>query len=116
MSTRANIKVTDGSGDQLWFYKHSDGYPDGTMPLLETFLERVKKGQYRDNVGQASGHLIILGRLDLEESWDKFNEGKWPTHYEWKVGTIEPTTEQHGDIEWLYTIDLKKKEIIVEEV
>lgn len=30
---------------------------------------------------------------------------------DWKVGAIEPTTGIHGDIDYLYTIDLITKEI-----
>ena len=29
----------------------------------------------------------------------------------WKVGAFEPTTEIHGDIQYLYVIDLDKQEI-----
>jgi len=37
-------------------------------------------------------------------------------HSTWKVGHYEPTTEQHGDINWLYTLDLAAKTITKEEV
>jgi len=32
------------------------------------------------------------------------------------VGHYEPTTDQHGDINWLYTLDLAAKTITKEEV
>lgn len=51
MSTRANIIVKD-KHDTLWFYRHSDGYPEGTLPSLNKFLDMVKSGKIRDNVGQ----------------------------------------------------------------
>ncbi|MFZ9002331.1 MAG: hypothetical protein ACO20H_13575 [Bacteriovoracaceae bacterium] len=109
MSTRANIKVVDGY-DELWFYRHSDGYPEGAMPTLEKFLDLVKSGKIRDNVVQACGHLIVLGRQEYLEQDLLRSE-----YMNWKVGAIEPTTEQHGDIEYFYTIDLVKKTITIEE-
>lgn len=105
MSTRANIIVKDGS-DELIFYRHSDGYPEGAMPTLEKFLDMIKSGQLRDNVGQAAGWLIILGREEYGEARLTDSLG-----YSWKVGAIEPTTGIHGDIEFLYVIDLTKKTI-----
>jgi hypothetical protein len=111
MSTRANIIIKDDES-KLIFYKHSDGYPEGTMPILTEFLDAVKSGKFRDNVGQASGWLVELGRRDLLNTFD----GKIPAHYAWKIGSIEPTTCIHGDIEYKYTIDLVKKTIKVQKV
>ena len=119
MSTRANILVKD-QHDQLWFYSHCDGYPSGTLPLLEKFMEWVKAGKIRDNVGQASGWLIILGALEYKSvpaakyDNDDFANLQWDsvsTPDDFKVGAIEPTTGQHGDIEYLYTVDLHNKTI-----
>lgn len=125
MSTRANIILKDGS-EQLFFYRHSDGYPEGCLPLLEKFLSWVKGGNLRDNLSQSAGWLILLGAIEynsipkfrtqetgfpggkvygnIESAEPPLNNG-----LDWKVGSIEPTTDIHGDIEWLYTIDLEKK-------
>lgn len=105
MSTRANIIVKDSSGDELIFYRHSDGYPEGAMPTLEKFINAVKAGQIRDNVGQAAGWLIVFG--GMEDGHDP----KTSPAMSWKVGTIEPTTQMHGDIAYLYVVDLDKKTI-----
>ena len=43
MSTRANILVKDAFGEKLWFYRHSDGYPSGALPLLRVFMKAVKE-------------------------------------------------------------------------
>lgn len=126
MSTRANIVIKD-QYDELWFYRHSDGYPEGTMPTLEKFLGWVKEGKIRNNPQQAAGWLIMIGALEnnkryvwkdgnltrIELSADQLLE---PLNDNWKVGAYEPSTGQHGDIEYLYTIDLDKKTITVEEV
>lgn len=104
MSTRANIKVTDSYGDVLWFYRHSDGYPKGTLPTLKKFMQWVKEGKIRDNMCQASGWLIVIGREEQREEMKDVSS----SFYDWKVGSYQPTTEQHGDIEYLYILDLDK--------
>lgn len=125
MSTRANIIIKD-EDEELWFYRHSDGYPETTMPTLQKFLEFVTSGKIRDNVTQSAGWLIIIGADEYKhyhiseplegmqkEEWD----GKIPTNpVYWKVGAYEPTTGRHSDIEYLYTIDLVKKTITTEQV
>lgn len=118
MSTRANIILKDGD-EELWFYRHSDGYPEGALPILEKFMEAVKNGTIRDNIGQAGGWLILLGA----EEYNVLPDFTCPDYLDgskrektWKVGAIEPTTGRHGDIEFLYTLDLKEKTIKTEEV
>lgn len=116
MSTRANIVVKDGR-EKLIFYRHSDGYPEGTMPLLEKFLNEIKIGNIRDNIGQSAGWLIEYGRREMIEFENEMKkQGFDNSMYGWKVGFIEPTTCIHDDIEYLYTIDLKNKKITVKEV
>lgn len=111
MSTRCNIKVIEND-EELWFYRHSDGYPEGVMPVLKEFLKYLKSGAIRDNISQASGWLVYFGAKEYglhdPDSKDGFSG--------WKVGSIEPTTGQHGDIEYLYIIDLVKKTIKTKEV
>ncbi len=107
MSTRANIVITDND-DKLFFYKHSDGYPEGTLPTLERFLKHVKNGEIRDNVCQASGWLIIFGNTEYEQGSEPTRESSG-----WKVGAYEPTIGIHGDIEYLYHVDLVEEKITV---
>jgi len=110
MSTRANVIIKDGY-NQLFFYRHSDGYPEGTMPTLNEFLELVKSGKIRKNVSQASGHLILIGHKEY------FGDTGLLSHdaFNWKVGAYEPTTGIHGDINYLYIVDLEKEEIKIVE-
>lgn len=121
MSTRAGIKVTDGNST-LHFYKHSDGYPEGTLPLLNRFLDLVKSEKIRDNTGQAAGWLILLGAEEYQaEEYTvtptQLETGNMPreipAYLTWKCGSIEPTTnvEDHGDLEYIYTIDINNKTI-----
>ena len=60
MSTRSNIVLKDGH-DEMWFYRHSDGYPEGAMPLIAKFVEWVNKGKIRSHPGQSAGCLVALG-------------------------------------------------------
>lgn len=111
MSTRANIIVIDGNHDRLYFYRHSDGYPDGTMPTLESFMQLVTSGAIRDNTMQAAGWLVLLGAKE-------YDVGHTPTSDRfsgWKCGAIEPTTQIHGDIEYLYVLNLATHRISVKE-
>jgi len=129
MSTRANIILKEGN-NSLYFYRHSDGYPKGTMPTLNKFIGWLKAGKIRNCLQQGSGWLIVLGALEYntipEHETEKetihgreyinvnFDTMKEPK--DWKVGAYEPTTCIHGDIEYLYTIDLVKKELTVQKV
>jgi hypothetical protein len=123
MSTRAHITITDSFGESLHFYRHSDGMPESTLPVLETFLDHVKAGRIRDNAAQASGWLIIFGHREfladskeIRKHWPGGGTRRDPalTAYGWKCGTIEPTTPELAfDIEYHYTIDLAAKSITV---
>ena len=59
----------------------------------------------RANIGQSAGHLIVRGHNEYK----KYNK-------DWKVGAYEPTTGIHGDIEYLYTIDLTKRVLTCKDV
>jgi hypothetical protein len=104
MSIRANIIIKDRY-TKLYFYRHSDGYPEVTRESLNVFMNWLKDGKIRDNVNQAAGWLIILGNDEYEVG----NEPKGVDGFNWKVGAYEPTTGLHGDIDYLYVIDLEKE-------
>lgn len=136
MSTRCNIVVKETYNyknekgkeitqcNKLFFYRHSDGYPEGTMPILTIFMRWLKEGKIRADVQQSTGWLILLGAMEyntipkFEIEKPRFEGGKSygdidtiQEPLDWKCGSIEPTTCIHGDIEYLYVIDLNKKEI-----
>lgn len=67
MSTRANVVITDSFKTELWFYRHSDGYPEGTLPTLKKFCKWVHEGKIRDNANQSAGWLIIIGADEYKE-------------------------------------------------
>ena len=124
MSTRANIIVKD-QYSELWFYRHSDGYPEGAMPLIARFVKAVNEGRLRSNVGQSAGWLVMMGAKEYDTIRMDLNAEEWDQSMGWKVGSIEPTNGEHGDIEYRYTIELKdsgsfgiegKATVICEEV
>jgi hypothetical protein len=134
MSTRANIIIKDERfNDSLIFYRHSDGYPEGTLPTLKKFMLYVCSGKIRDNVEQSAGWLILAGAKEYQKVYmgggkyrmknDITKPEKEPSDpkdfsggMEWKCGSYEPATGIHGDIEYLYTLNLTKKTILVQEV
>lgn len=131
MSTRANIIIKDDE-DELWFYRHSDGYPKGTLPTLKQFLKWVEEGKIRNNAGQAAGWLILIGAKEfgdkysfanntfekipktLEELFTPTLDGNWMG---WKCGAYEPCppNADYG-VDFIYTVDLIKKTITWKKV
>jgi hypothetical protein len=134
MSTRASIKIVktwkDGGTklqmEELFFYRHSDGSPEGTLPTLKKFLQWLIDGKIKNNVCQASGWLILLGAMEYKtvppeafESRSNDPTSKLSTDEEirmeapvnWKCGAYEPAQGIQWDISYLYEIDLGKLEI-----
>ena len=112
MSTRANILVKDNY-DELWFYRHSDGYPSCTAESLKTFVGWVNEGKIRNNANQASGWLVLTGHKEYLETDAEPLAPTSSGYSGWKCGAYEPTSGQHGDIEYLYTIHLEEKTVKV---
>ena len=87
-------------------------------------MDWLKQGKIRNNLSQSAGWLVILGAVEYGTipEYEKVKSGySFAKDYadissikppqDWKCGSIEPTTGQHGDIEWLYEIDLTNKEL-----
>jgi hypothetical protein len=127
MSTRCNVVIKDDM-DALYFYRHSDGDPEGVKDTLSTLVSWYNKGLIRRNASQSSGWLVLLGmqesrmftyvpiekRIKNGNAYatvdPKLSEIKpTDTLHEWKIGAYEPTRQLHGDIDFLYTIDLTLK-------
>lgn len=95
MSTRANIVLLE-LGNKIWLYHHCDGYPSYLGDLLGKYLNRVVKqtGRFATDI---ANELIkcdsVLGTDD-----DGF----------------ELTNDRHGDIEYLYSINLETRTLTVD--
>lgn len=84
MSTRANIKII-GFNATSYLYKHHDGYPDGLGNDLKQFIT--------DNGYFSKNYYPFMYKL-LKTYPD-----------------IQETNSIHGDIKYLYVIDLINKTI-----
>jgi len=117
MSTRANIIIKD-EWDTLYFYRHTDGYPDGVKETLGKFCKAMNDGIIRRDAMQSAGWLIVLGHEEYKadhKDWMKDYPNEVDSMikaFDWKVGTYEPTTDIHGDIEYLYVIDVEKETVV----
>ncbi len=117
MSTRAQIIIQD-ERDLLWFYRHSDGYPEVCGESLKIFLRWLLDGKIRNNVEQSAGWLIVMGaakyahHVKVELVDDALTIEPLATVMGWKCGAYEPSSPPcHGDVEYVYVIDLIAKEI-----
>lgn len=87
MSTRANI-ILEEMGNHLWLYHHSDGYPSYLGEYLMKFMATKHKKDYADI-------------YDIANELFKLSEDSG----------FELTSQRHGDIEYLYIINIENKTI-----
>jgi hypothetical protein len=98
MSTRCNIKIKSGDTN-IWLYRHCDGYLSETGYNLASTL------------AHCNGFKSFLDNL--------LNQKYEATMYRESKSIYEFTTEQHGDIEYLYSFEFdrsvpKNVKVIVE--
>lgn len=105
MGTRCNVIIKD-EDSELIFYRHSDGYPECTGENLKEFVQLYTKGLLRNNVMQSAGWLIIHGHFDEDYKPKTSGQPDSDGFSGWKVGAYEPTSSLHGDVEYIYIIDL----------
>lgn len=86
MSTRANIVLIEKE-NTLWLYHHHDGYPSYLGWKLMQIMEKYKEDCF--NI------FDIANAMFKDKEDDDF----------------EITKGQHGDIEYLYSIDIQNKKI-----
>lgn len=117
MSTRSQIKV---KGSEVMIYKHSDGYPEGVIPVLKPILERFVAERGNEPDYALAQIMRAFARHDeeyrkkrLEEAEDEIvkNMYKQPRMTGWGLDTV-----RHGDIEYLYKVDLEERVIYVLDV
>ena len=108
MSTRAQIKCKN-SEDNIYIYKHSDGYPKGVLPVLEKFVHDFVKERGDDEpyfLAQLIRHFAIADYK--REKNDHSSPYGTSGFLGWGLDCKE-----HGDIEYLYEVDLKTGEIFI---
>ena len=87
MSTRSNIKIKSGDTN-IWLYRHCDGYLSETGYNLASTLAHCK------------GFKSFLDNL--------LNQRYEATLYRPAQPIYEFTTEEHGDIEYLYSFEFDR--------
>lgn len=109
MSTRASIIIRD-CNQTIFLYRHSDGYPGATGESLKTFVKGYQDGSMRTDAQQSAGWLILQGHLEYNESASlALKPNPKDSYGGWKVGAYEPSDSLHGDVEYIYVIDLEAK-------
>tara|TARA_Y100000385_G_C13009257_1_gene600898 strand:- start:584 stop:976 length:393 start_codon:yes stop_codon:yes gene_type:complete len=88
MSTRANILIKCGE-NQIWLYRHFDGYLSETGYNLASILANSKS---------FNGFLYEL-----------LNQKYEPNIHRQSQKVYEFTSGMHGDIEYLYTLEFSNK-------
>jgi len=91
MSTRTNIVVKDGCKDRkpVYLYRHWDGYPESMFPMFGAIWEAIDKPDWQHGRQEkAAGVIIQHGN----------NHEKYPA--------LEPTTQLHGDVGWVYVVSV----------
>lgn len=91
MSTRCNVIVKENDGKFFQLYHHHDGYPEGVGVDLEEYIK------------QMDDDCLVDGKKFVDFLCDP----KHDDEYEYEGTNVCP----HSDIEYLYIIDLQKREI-----
>ena len=134
MSTRAQIKV---QGSEIMIYKHSDGYPSEVLPTLVDIMKTFIRARGNEPDYALAQIMRAFARRDEQRRKERLKETKmalkkWeddkesPEYNSFKMWE-EMYSEQsmtgwgldctaHGDIEYLYQVDLKKGRVIVNDL
>ena len=91
MSTRCNVIVKENDGKFFQLYHHHDGYPEGVGADLEEYIEKM------------DDECLVDGKKFADFLCDPNHDDE----YEYEGTNVCP----HSDIEYLYIIDLQKREI-----
>ena len=102
-------------------YRHCDGYPESVLPALAPILSELRKNKDKDN---SHDNIFVQSRLeriaDLKKSAAyvaaKIEDIEEETINEKTYRPFEFTTDIHGDIEWLYTLNVDTTELEYEKM
>jgi len=115
MSTRSQIKV---KGSEIMIYKHSDGYPSEVMPTLEKVMKQFIKERGNEPDYALAQIMRAFARRDEKRRKEglKRNDSfssiyEEPSMTGWGLDCV-----QHGDIEYLYKVDLEEGIILIKDL
>lgn len=101
MSTRCNIRVITPHNCEVWLYRHHDGYLSMTGRDIARALDSLLSDD-TVNRDKASNMALRFVALLATES------GKYGVD---ACGVYELTSGQHGDIDYLYTVNFMFRDV-----
>lgn len=112
MSTRAHIAFFDAEPEAeqvtkptVLIYKHSDGYPEGTLPQLTEFCKAFNEHRgLRDNEYATARCVQFMTNHDDKEMAEWYKETKIPNTDTFSFLGYGVGTNFHGDIEFYYVV------------
>lgn len=112
MSTRAHIAFFDAEPEveqvtkpSVLIYKHSDGYPEGTLPQLTEFCVAFNEGRgLRDNEYATARCVQFMTNFDDAEMKKWYEETNTKNDNKFSFLGYGVGTGFHGDIEFYYVV------------
>lgn len=113
MSTRCHIAIYESEEDakadkhHTLLYNHSDGYPDGVLPILEPFLKQFKEERGMGDTEYLAAwtlHALMDDTVQYTLSAKKEGRCKYAPENGMTGCGFGICTGMHGDIEYLYKI------------
>jgi len=97
MSTRASVQIVDGN-DCLYFYQHSDGYPEGLGETLKSVLTLPGVISQKNDIEYLAGMIMMeVNRGYVEQKQ--------------RMPDMMPALGVHGDEAYTYRIDANTLEL-----
>ncbi len=119
MATRCNVVVKNNVGETSIVYRHCDGYPESVLPALEPILSKIKTTpkDFQWNAHEYGGLKITnLRPILVAHDIVKIEESYFIGNNQRTYRPFEFTTDIHGDIEYLYTLNADTGELEYEKV
>ena len=132
MSTRCQLRFTEKGSDQVaQVYRHSDGYPESVLSLLDHLQELLNVTGTQRGSSYAAAQFILTDSLwQMERSFRRRNgvhnnspdtvtgmlePGEWEgvettPSYLLGHGVEDPSCGIHGDEEYLYQIEIPPRD------
>jgi hypothetical protein len=123
MSTRCQIGFYYDDNDLMkpdaLIYKHSDGYPDGVLPILVPFLKLFQERRGLDDVEYVAAwtmhHLIAEAIGRNKEFYEKYHKDGFNNPFAYPDGITclgyGISNDFHGDLDYYYAVRRNKLEV-----
>lgn len=128
MSTRCQLQFSENGSDRVaQVYRHSDGYPESVLSLLEHLQELLHATGTQRDASYAAAQFIFMDKLWYLERTFRCRDGVYSDLPDTVAGVLEPEDWQekqvtpsyllghgvedpsrgiHGDEEYLYVVEL----------